>query len=59
MTGLGWPDGPATRKQEWLLRKLLLDVSNEQLMGGHGYTEGTASAEIKRLLQLKKEQDAA
>ena len=59
MTGLGWPDGPATWKQEWLLRKLLLDLSNEQLMAGHGYTEGTASAEIKRLLQLQKERDAA
>ena len=42
-----------------MLRKLLLDVSNEQLMSGHGYTEGTASAEIKRLLQLQKERDAA
>jgi hypothetical protein len=58
VTGLGWPDGPATWKQEWLLRKLLLDVSNEQLMGGHGYTEAQASAEIKRLLQLQKERDA-
>jgi len=59
MTYYGYPNGPATRKQEWLLRKLLLDVSNEQLMSGHGYTEGTASAEIKRLLQLQKERDAA
>ena len=59
MTYFGWPDGPATWKQEWLLRKLLLDVSNEQLMADHGYTEGTASAEIKRLLQLQKERDAA
>lgn len=59
MTGLGWPDGPATCRQEWLLRKLLLEVSNEQLMSGHGYTEGSASLEIKRLLELKKEQDAA
>ena len=59
MTYYGFPHGPATRKQEWLLRKLLLDVSNEQLMGGHGYTEGTASAEIKRLLVLQKERDAA
>jgi hypothetical protein len=59
VTGLGWPDGPATWKQEWLLRKLLLDVHNEQLMADHGYTEGTASAEIKRLLQLQKERDAA
>jgi hypothetical protein len=59
MTYSGWPHGPATWKQEYLLRKLLLDVSNEQLMSGHGYTEGTASAEIKRLLQLQKERDAA
>jgi len=59
VTGLGWPDGPATWKQEWLLRKLLLDVSNEQLMSGHGYTEAQASAEIKRLLLLQKERDAA
>jgi len=55
----GWPHGPATQKQLWLLRKLLLDVSNEQLMSGHGYTEGLASAEIKRLLLLQKERDAA
>jgi len=59
MSYYGWPDGPATRKQEYLLRKLLMDVSNEQLMAGHGYTEGTASKEIKRLLQLQKERDAA
>jgi len=59
MSYYGYPHGPATRKQEWLLRKLLLDVSNEQLMAGHGYTEGTASKEIKRLLQLQKERDAA
>ena len=58
MTYYGWPDGPATGKQVWLLRKLLLDVSNEQLMADHGYTEGKASAEIKRLLQLKKDRDA-
>ena len=59
MSYYGYPHGPATRNQEWLLRKLLLDVSNEQLMTGHGYTEGTASAEITRLLQLQKERDAA
>jgi len=58
VTYSGWPDGPATWKQEWLLRKLLLDVSNEQLMAVHGYTEGTASKEIKRLLVLQKERDA-
>ena len=58
MSYLGWPDGPASSKQVWLLRKLLLDVSNEQLMADHGYTEGTASKEIKRLLQLQKERDA-
>jgi len=56
---LGWPDGPATYRQVALLRRLLLDLCNEQLMADHGYTEGTASAEIKRLLELKKEQDAA
>jgi len=59
MTYYGYPNGPATRKQEYLLRKLLLDVSNEQLMADHGYTEGTASAEIKRLLVLQKEREAA
>lgn len=59
MSYSGWPTGPATVKQEWLLRKLLMDVSNEQLMSGHGYTEGMASKEIKRLLQLQKERDAA
>jgi len=58
VTGLGWPDGPATYRQVALLRRLLLDLCNEQLMADHGYTEGTASKEIKRLLLLKKEQDA-
>jgi hypothetical protein len=59
MSYSGWPNGPATEKQLWLLRKLLLDVSNEQLMADHGYTEATASKEIDRLLQLQKERDAA
>jgi hypothetical protein len=43
----------------WLLRKLKLDVLNEQLPDDHGLSESNASAEITRLLQLKKEQDAA
>jgi len=59
MSYYGYPNGPATQKQLWLLRKLLLDLHNEQLMADHGYTEGTASAEIKRLLHLQKERDAA
>ena len=59
MTGLGWPDGPATWKQEWLLRKLKLDVLNEQLPDDHGLSESNASAEITRLLELQKERDAA
>jgi len=59
MSWSGWPNGPATGKQLWLLRKLLLDVSNEQLMADHGLSESQASAEIKRLLQLQKERDAA
>ena len=59
MSYSGWPTGPATAKQEWLLRKLKLDVLNEQLPDDHGLSESNASAEITRLLQLKKEQDAA
>jgi hypothetical protein len=43
----------------WLLRKLKLDVLNEQLPDDHGLSESNASAEITRLLQLKKERDAA
>ena len=59
MSWAGWPTGPATVKQEWLLRKLKLEVLNEQLPDDHGLSESNASAEITRLLQLKKEQDAA
>ena len=59
MSYLGWPHGPASSKQVWLLRKLKLDVLNEGLPADHGYTEGTASAEIKRLLVLQKEREAA
>ena len=59
MTYYGWPDGPATKKQSWLLRKLKLDVLNEELPVEHGLSEGLASREIKRLLQLQKERDAA
>jgi len=59
MTYSGWPNGPATWKQEYLLRKLLLDVSNEQLMADHGLSTSQASAEISRLKQLQKERDAA
>ena len=59
MSWAGWPHGPATSKQEWLLRKLKLEVLNEQLPDDHGLSESNASAEITRLLQLKKEQDAA
>jgi hypothetical protein len=58
MSYVGWPHGPATQKQEWLLRKLLLDVSNEQLMADHGLSTSQASAEISRLKQLQKERDA-
>ena len=59
MSWAGWPHGPATCKQGWLLRKLKLEVLNEQLPDDHGLSESNASAEITRLLQLKKEQDAA
>ena len=59
MSYLGWPHGPATGKQVWLLRKLKLDVLNEELPDDHGLSESNASAEITRLLQLKKERDAA
>jgi hypothetical protein len=59
MSWAGWPHGPATGKQVWLLRKLKLEVLNEQLPDDHGLSESNASAEITRLLQLKKEQDAA
>ena len=59
MSYLGWPHGPASSKQVWLLRKLKLDVLNEGLPADHGLSESNASAEITRLLQLKKEQDAA
>ena len=58
MSYLGWPHGPASSKQVWLLRKLKLEVLNEQLPDDHGLSESNASAEITRLLQLKKEQDA-
>ena len=58
MSYLGWPHGPASSKQVWLLRKLKLDVLNEELPDDHGLSESNASAEITRLLQLKKEQDA-
>lgn len=59
MSGLGWPHGPASRNQVYMVRKLTLEVLNELVPDEHGLTEGTASKEIKRLLQLKKEQDAA
>ena len=58
MSWAGWPTGPATAKQEWLLRKLKLDVLNEQLPDDHGLSTSQASAEISRLKQLQKEQDA-
>ena len=58
MSYLGWPHGPASSKQVWLLRKLLLDVLNEQLPDDHGLSESNASAEITRLKQLQKERDA-
>lgn len=59
MSYSGWPTGPATAKQEWLLRKLKLDVLNEQLPDHHGLSESQASAEITRLKVLQKERDAA
>ena len=58
MSYLGWPHGPASSKQVWLLRKLKLDVLNEQLPDDHGLSESNASAEITRLKQLQKERDA-
>ena len=59
MSWAGWPTGPATAKQEWLLRKLKLDVLNEQLPDDHGLSTSQASAEITRLKVLQKERDAA
>ena len=59
MSWAGWPHGPATGKQVWLLRKLKLDVLNEGLPADHGLSEVQASAEITRLKQLQKERDAA
>ena len=59
MSYLGWPHGPATGKQVWLLRKLKLDVLNEGLPADHGWSESKASAEITRLKQLQKEREAA
>jgi hypothetical protein len=59
MSWSGWPNGPATGKQLWLLRKLKLDVLNEKLPDDHGLSESNASAEISRLKQLQKERDAA
>jgi hypothetical protein len=43
----------------WLLRKLKLDVLNEVLPEDSLLTEGQASIEITRLLELQKERDAA
>ena len=59
MSGLGWPDGPATWNQVYMVRKLTLEVLNELVPDEHGLTEGTASREIKRLKKLQKERDAA
>ena len=59
MSWAGWPHGPASSKQVWLLRKLKLDVLNEGLPADHVLSEVQASAEIKRLLVLQKERDAA
>jgi hypothetical protein len=42
-----------------MVRKLTLEVLNELVPDDHGFTEGTASKEIKRLLQLQKERDEA
>jgi hypothetical protein len=57
MSWAGWPYGPATGKQTWLLRKLKLEVMNETLPDDHGLNEWQASAEITRLFKRKKEQD--
>jgi len=59
MSYYGWPHGPATGKQVWLLRKLKLEVMNEELPDDHGLSESNASAEITRLKVLQKERDAA
>ncbi len=58
MSYSGWPTGPATFKQQWLLRKLQLDVMNELSDVGE-LTQYEASQEISRLQQLQKERDAA
>jgi len=57
MSYYGWPYGPATGKQTWLLRKLKLEVMNETLPDDHLLTEWQASAEITRLFELKKQRD--
>ena len=59
MSWSGWPNGPATGKQLWLLRKLKLDVLNEVLPEDSLLSEGQASIEITRLLELQKDRDAA
>lgn len=47
MSFWGWPNGPATRKQRWLIRKLGGQVTD-------GLTEGQASALIDQLKEKAK-----
>ena len=46
MSWLGWPHGPASSKQLWLIRKLR-EFEGESLELGE-FTEGSASMEIDR-----------
>lgn len=50
MSWFGWPHGPATPKQLWLIRKLR-EAEGESLELGE-FTEGSASAEITRLRKI-------
>lgn len=50
MSWRGWPHGPASSKQLWLIRKLR-EVEGESLVLGE-FTEGSASMEIDRLRKI-------
>ena len=50
MSWLGWPHGPASSKQLWLIRKLR-EFEGESLELGE-FTEGSASMEIDRLKKI-------
>ena len=50
MSLAGWPHGPASRGQLWLIRKLR-EAEGESLELGE-FTEGSASMEIDRLKKI-------